>query len=104
MYLPPGYKASKRYPVLYLLHGMPGKPEVFIDIANLDVRLDNQLSRGPSAPDDHGVPRWEDRRRSNYSDSEWANTPSGDFESYVIGSGQERGRPVLHAAATARTA
>src|SRR5437868_6076784 len=45
VYLPHGYKVSNHYPVLYLLHGMPGKPEVFINIANLDVRLDNELSQ-----------------------------------------------------------
>src|SRR2546421_8289550 len=49
-YLPPGYNASRRYPVLYLLHGMPRRPQVFVNIANLDVRLDNQLSEGHMRP------------------------------------------------------
>jgi enterochelin esterase-like enzyme len=82
-YLPPGYTASKHYPVLYLLHGMPGKPEVFINIANLDVRLDNQLSRGHLRP---MIMVFPDGRigGSNFSDSEWANTPSGAFASYVM--------------------
>src|ERR1700750_1149372 len=82
VYLPPDSKASNHYPVLSLLHGMPGKPEVFIDIANLDVRLDNQLSKGHLRP---MIMVFPDGRivRSVYSDSEWANTPSGDFESYV---------------------
>src|SRR5215475_11739488 len=83
VYLPPGYKRSDHYPVLYLLHGMPGKPEVFIDIANLDVRLDNQLSEGHLRP---MIMVFPDGRvdGSVYSDSEWANTPSGDFASYVM--------------------
>jgi enterochelin esterase-like enzyme len=83
VYLPPGYKASHRYPVLYLLHGMPGKPEVFINIANLDVRLDNQLSQGHLRP---MIMVFPDGRinGSVYSDSEWANTRSGDFASYVM--------------------
>jgi enterochelin esterase-like enzyme len=82
-YLPPGYTASKHYPVLYLLHGMPGKPEVFINIANLDVRLDNQLSKGHLRP---MIMVFPDGRigGSNFSDSEWANTPSGSFASYVM--------------------
>jgi enterochelin esterase-like enzyme len=82
VYLPPGYKASKHYPVLYLLHGMPGKPEVFIDIANLDVRLDNQLSERHLHP---MIMVFPDGRidGSVFTDSEWANTPSGDFASYV---------------------
>ncbi|MGZ4233194.1 MAG: alpha/beta hydrolase-fold protein [Solirubrobacteraceae bacterium] len=82
-YLPPGYTASKHYPVLYLLHGMPGKPEVFINIANLDVRLDNQLSKGHLRP---MIMVFPDGRigGSVFSDSEWANTPSGAFASYVM--------------------
>ena len=38
VYMPPGYDttppARTRYPVYYLLHGSPGRPVVFIDIAN----------------------------------------------------------------------
>jgi enterochelin esterase-like enzyme len=83
VYLPPGYKRSRRYPVLYLLHGMPGRPQVFIDIANLDVRLDNLLSQGRVKP---MIMVYPDGRigGSTYSDSEWANTPSGDYENYVL--------------------
>ncbi len=83
MYLPPGYTPTRRYPVLYLLHGMPGRPQVFIDIANMDVRLDNQLARGHARP---MIMVFPDGRigGSTFSDSEWANTPSGDFESYVL--------------------
>ena len=83
VYLPPGYKASKHYPVLYLLHGMPGKPEVFVDIANLDVRLDNLLSQGQVRP---MIMVFPDGRinGSVYSDSEWANTPSGAYANSVL--------------------
>ena len=83
VYLPPGYTARKRYPVYYLLHGMPGKPRVYVDIANVDVRLDNRMSLGTAQP---MILVYPDGRigGSVYSDSEWANTPSGDFASYVI--------------------
>ena len=83
VYLPPGYKTSKHYPVLYLLHGMPGKPEVFVDIANLDVRLDNLLSEGQMRP---MIMVFPDGRigGSVYSDSEWANTPSGAYANSVL--------------------
>jgi enterochelin esterase-like enzyme len=82
-YLPPGYQPSHRYPVLYLLHGMPGRPQVFIDIANMDVRLDNLLTRGRVRP---MILVFPDGRigGGTYSDSEWANTPSGDYESSVL--------------------
>jgi enterochelin esterase-like enzyme len=83
VYLPPHYTAARRYPVYYLLHGMPGQPRVFVDIANMDVRLDNQLSLGHARP---MILVYPDGRigASTFSDSEWANTPSGNFESYVI--------------------
>ena len=83
VYLPPGYSPARRYPVYYLLHGMPGRPKVFVDIANMDVRLDNQLSLGRARP---MILVYPDGRigGSVFSDSEWANTPSGAFESYVI--------------------
>ena len=83
IYLPPGYTPQHHDPVLYLLHGMPGRPQVFIDIANMDVRLDNLLSEGRVRP---MILVYPDGRidGSTYSDSEWANTPSGDFESYVV--------------------
>ncbi len=82
-YLPPGYDRAHRYPVYYLLHGMPGQPRVFIGIANMDVRLDNLLSQHRLAP---LILVFPDGRigGSVLSDSEWANTPSGGYESYVI--------------------
>ena len=83
VYLPPHYSPSRHYPVYYLLHGMPGQPKVFVDIANMDVRLDNQLSLGRARP---MILVYPDGRigGSVFSDSEWADTPSGAFESYVI--------------------
>ncbi len=83
VYLPPGYSQGRRYPVYYLLHGMPGQPKVFVDIANMDVRLDNQLSLGRAGP---MILVYPDGRigGSVFSDSEWANTSAGDFESYVL--------------------
>ena len=83
VYLPPGYTSSRHYPVFYLLHGMPGRPQVYIDIANMDVRLDDQLSEGHLRP---MILVFPDGRigGSTYSDSEWANTPSGHFEDYVL--------------------
>jgi enterochelin esterase-like enzyme/drug/metabolite transporter (DMT)-like permease len=83
VYLPPHYNPARRYPVYYLLHGMPGQPRVFVDIANMDVRLDNQLSLAHARP---MILVYPDGRigGSVFSDSEWANTPSGAFESYVI--------------------
>jgi enterochelin esterase-like enzyme len=83
VYLPPHYGAARRYPVYYLLHGMPGQPRVFVDIANMDVRLDNQLSLRHAQP---MILVYPDGRvgASVFSDSEWANTRAGNFENYVL--------------------
>jgi enterochelin esterase-like enzyme len=82
-YLPPGYGGGQRYPVYYLLHGSPGRPKVFIDIASMDVRMDNLISQHRMRPMILVMP---DGRigGSAMSDSEWANTPAGQFESYVL--------------------
>jgi enterochelin esterase-like enzyme len=83
VYLPPGYDPRLRYPVYYLLHGSPGRPQVYAGIAGLPTRMDNLLSRHRLRP---MILVFPDGRigASTYSDSEWANTPSGNYESYVI--------------------
>ncbi len=89
VYTPPGYAQGPaggdrtRYPVYYLLHGSPGRPVVFRDIAQLPVRMDNLISRHRMRP---MILVFPDGRvgASTYSDSEWANTPSGDFAGYVV--------------------
>jgi enterochelin esterase-like enzyme len=84
VYTPPGYaQSTARYPVYYLLHGSPGRPVVFTDIAQLPVRMDNLISQHRMRP---MILVFPDGRigDSTYSDSEWANTPSGHFASYVI--------------------
>ena len=83
VYLPPGYGGGRRYPVYYLLHGMPGDPQHFMSISSLDVRLDNQISLHRARPMILVYPDGE-IGGSPYSDSEWANTPSGAYDSYVI--------------------
>ena len=84
VYLPPGYdQSAERYPVFYLLHGSPGRPQVYIGIASMPVRMDNLISRRRMRPMILVMP---DGRigGSTFSDSEWANTPSGRFDSFVI--------------------
>ena len=83
VYLPPGYSTRRRYPVYYLLHGMPGDPQHFLSISNMDIRLDNQISLHRARPMILVYPDGE-IGGSQFSDSEWANTPSGAYDSYVI--------------------
>ena len=67
----------------YLLHGSPGRPEVFLDIASMPVRMDNLISQRRMRAEILVFP---DGRigDSTYSDSEWANTSAGDYADYVI--------------------
>ena len=84
VYLPPGYgQTAQRYPTYYLLHGSPGRPQVYLGIASMPVRMDNLISRHRMRPMILVMP---DGRigGSTYSDSEWANTPSGNYAAYVI--------------------
>ena len=48
VYLPPGYAQdpSRRYPVMYLLHGVPGEPPQFLRTDRLGVLLDHLMAQG----------------------------------------------------------
>ena len=82
VYLPPGYGGGRRYPVYYLLHGMPGGPRI-------SSRWRTWM-RGSSPASLHRarpmILVYPDGQigGSQFSDSEWANTPSGAYDSYVI--------------------
>jgi enterochelin esterase-like enzyme len=83
VYLPTGYDPARRYPVFYLLHGMPGRPQAYIRIASLDARLDNLIRAGRVPPMIAVFPDGRINGRT-LSDSEWANTSSGRYEDYVL--------------------
>ncbi len=83
VYTPPGYdQGLTRYPVYYLLHGSPGRPVVWLSIASLPVRMDNLISQHRMRPMILVFPDGRIGGRT-FSDSEWANTPSGQYASYV---------------------
>jgi enterochelin esterase family protein len=52
VYLPPGYKANgtKRYPVLYLLHGAGGDEDAWITMGRANIILDNLIASHQSVP------------------------------------------------------
>ena len=50
MYTPPGYSADKKYPVLYLLHGIGGDETEWERFAKPDVLLDNLIADGKAVP------------------------------------------------------
>ena len=82
VYLPAGYTAADRLPVFYMLHGMPGKPLAFTVNANVEVRLERLIRERRIAPMILVFPDGRIDGRTA-SDSEWANTPSGNYEDYV---------------------
>lgn len=50
VYLPPGYSSEKKYPVLYLLHGIGGDETEWSRSASPQVILDNLIADGKAAP------------------------------------------------------
>jgi S-formylglutathione hydrolase FrmB len=72
VYLPPGYTATRRYPVVYLLHGMPGSPWSFVNALRLSSVADTLppfIAVAPAAGPD-----------GRY-DGEWA----GPWEDWLVG-------------------
>jgi enterochelin esterase-like enzyme len=50
VYLPPGYSAERKHPVLYLLHGIGGNEYEWTGYCHADVILDNLIADGKAAP------------------------------------------------------
>lgn len=50
VYLPPGYTATRRYPVVYLLHGLPGSASSFYDSLPIARVADTLISAGQAQP------------------------------------------------------
>jgi enterochelin esterase-like enzyme len=50
VYLPPGYSSDKKYPVLYLLHGIGGDETEWIRFATPDALFDNLIADMKSEP------------------------------------------------------
>jgi enterochelin esterase-like enzyme len=86
VYLPPGYAAAAargaRFPVLYLLHGSPGSPKQYINVARAGVTLDEGVQTHALRPFLIVSPNGRDG--TFRSDTEWANTPHGAYESLVM--------------------
>jgi enterochelin esterase-like enzyme len=83
VFLPGGYSPARRLPVFYGLHGMPGRPLAFTVNAAIEPRTEQLIAAGRIPP---MILVFPDGRIDGRiaSDSEWANTPSGRFESYVV--------------------
>jgi enterochelin esterase-like enzyme len=50
VYLPPGYSADRKYPVLYLLHGIGGNHYEWSGYIHADVIVNNLIAEGKAVP------------------------------------------------------
>ena len=50
IYTPPGYSKKKKYPVLYLLHGIGGDEKEWLNGGHPEVILDNLYAEGKVEP------------------------------------------------------
>jgi enterochelin esterase-like enzyme len=72
VYLPPGYDSnpSRRYPVLYLLHGFPGRPLAFLETVRAGVLVDELVGAKKMQPLILVMPFGS---TGTFEDKEWAN-------------------------------
>jgi enterochelin esterase-like enzyme len=86
VYLPPNYAREaahgRRFPVLYLLHGYPGKMPVWIHVDPVDVMSDVLIAHHRMPPMILVAPGG--KTGTLGADTEWADTPSGHWMSYVM--------------------
>src|SRR5438067_3682836 len=71
VYLPPGYETSptRRYPVVYLLHGFPGRPLAFLLTVRAGVVEDELVATGAAQPAILVMPFGS---TGTFTDKEWA--------------------------------
>ncbi|HEX4681023.1 MAG TPA: alpha/beta hydrolase-fold protein [Gaiellaceae bacterium] len=91
MYLPPGYYShpTRRYPVVYLLHGVPGRPAAFLATVRMGVVEDELVALHRARPMILVMPFGS---TGSFTDEEWANGvhPDDAWETFLA-------RDVVHA-------
>jgi enterochelin esterase-like enzyme len=84
VYLPPGYftHPARRYPVLYLLHGVPGRPAAFLQTVRMGVVEDELVAKHKAQPLILVMPFGS---TGSFTDEEWANgvRPGNGWETFV---------------------
>jgi enterochelin esterase-like enzyme len=102
VYLPPGYAShpSRRYPVMYLLHGVPGRPGAFLATVRMGVVQDELVALGRARPAILVMPFGS---TGSFTDKEWANGvgKGNGWETYVardlVRAVDQRFRTIAHA-------
>jgi enterochelin esterase-like enzyme len=91
VYLPTGYAQhpARRYPVLYLLHGFPGRPLAFLQTVRMGIVDDSLAARGIAQPVILVMPFGS---TGTFTDQEWADSsqPGAKWGTFVA-------RDVVHA-------
>ncbi len=77
VYLPPGFSTSSRYPVVYLLHGMPGDPSEYVSALQIAILADRLISTARIRPFIAVIPAAGTDGRYN---GEWA----GPWDRYLV--------------------
>jgi enterochelin esterase-like enzyme len=84
VFLPPGYaqQPARRYPVVYLLHGFPGRPDAFLMTVRAGVVEDILLAKKQIQPLILVMPMGS---TGTFTDEEWANGvgPHSAWETFV---------------------
>jgi enterochelin esterase-like enzyme len=84
IYLPPGYRThpGRRYPVLYLLHGVPGRPGAFLATVRAGVVEDELVAQHKLRPMILAMPFGS---TGSFTDDEWANgvQPNSAWETFL---------------------
>ncbi|MGH3001287.1 MAG: alpha/beta hydrolase [Gaiellaceae bacterium] len=81
VYLPPGYGPAQRYPVVYLLHGMPGSPSEYLYGTQLASWADAAIEAGSIRPFVAVMPAAGPDRNYN---GEWAGPWENDLVTQIV--------------------
>jgi enterochelin esterase-like enzyme len=86
VYTPPHYAVEaahgRRFPVIYLLHAPPGRPDGYFLAGAIGVRADALIAEHRIRPLIMVLPYGKSRRFGN--DTEWANAEAGPYMSFVL--------------------
>lgn len=77
VYVPPGFQPERRYPVIYLLHGMPGSPWSYVNSLSLAALSDTLIAKKLVTPFIAVVPV---AGPSGHYSGEW----TGEWEQYLV--------------------
>lgn len=87
VYTPPGYSADKKYPVLYLLHGIGGDEEEWKRGGNPNVILDNLIAEKKATPMIVVMPNGRAQANDRPEGNVFASAPAfGEFDKDLLGS------------------